>query len=80
MYMKNKIQYFATITLIALLSFSTNVMAQPDPGPGGDPGGGGPPVGGGAPIGGGTWILIVLGIAYAISRWYVINRQRTVQE
>jgi len=79
--MKKKIQYVAAIALMALLTFSTSIMAQPDPGGGGDPGGGsGPPVGGGAPIGGGVYILIALALAYGISRWYAINKAKTVQE
>lgn len=78
--MKKKIQYVAAIALMALLTFSTSVMAQPDPGGGGDPGGGAPPVGGGAPIGGGVYILIALALAYGISRWYAIHKQKTVQE
>jgi hypothetical protein len=78
--MKNKIQYVAAIALMALLTFSTSIMAQPDPGGGGDPGGGAPPVGGGAPIGGGVYILIALALAYGISRWYAIHNQKTVQE
>jgi len=79
--MKMKIQYVAAIALLALLTFSTSVMAQPDPGGGGDPGGGsGPPVGGGAPIGSGVLILIGLALAYGFSRWYAIHKQKTVQE
>lgn len=78
--MKKKIQYVAAIALLALLNFSTSVMAQPDPGGGGDPGGGAPPVGGGAPIGGGVYLLIALALAYGISRWYAIHKQKTVQE
>jgi len=78
--MKNKIQYFVAFALLALISFSTSVMAQdPDPGPGGDPGGG-PPVGGGAPIGSGVYILIAMALAYGISRWYAIHKAKTVQE
>ena len=78
--MKKKIQYVAAIALLALLTFSTSVMAQPDPGGGGDPGGGAPPVGGGAPIGGGGVILVALALAYGINRWYAINKQKIVQE
>ena len=77
--MKKKIQYVAAIALLALLTFSTSVMAQPDPGGGGDPGGGTPPVGGGAPIGSGVYILIALALAYGISRWYAM-KAKTVQE
>lgn len=78
--MKTKIQYVAAVALMALLSFSTSIMAQPDPGGGGDPGGGAPPVGGGAPIGGGVYILVALALAYGISRWYAIHKQKIVQE
>jgi hypothetical protein len=78
--MKKKIQYVAAIALLALLTFSTSVMAQPDPGGGGDPGGGAPPVGGGAPIGSGVYILIALALAYGINRWYAIQKAKTVQE
>jgi hypothetical protein len=76
--MKKKIQYVAAITLMALLTFSTSVMAQPDPGGGGDPGGGAPPVGGGAPIGGGVYILVVLALAYGISRWHALKKVKVV--
>lgn len=81
--MKNKIQYFAAIALLALMNFSANVMAQPlrpipDPGLGGNPGG--TSVGGGAPIGGGIGILIALALAYGIHRWYAIHKQKTAQE
>jgi hypothetical protein len=79
--MKMKIQYFAAVAFMALLTFSTSVMAQPDPGGGGDPGGGsGPPVGGGAPIGSGVIILITLALAYGFSRWYTLKKVKTVQE
>jgi hypothetical protein len=78
--MKKKIQYVAAIALLALLSFSTSVLAQPDPGGGGDPGGGAPPVGGGAPVGGGVYILVALALAYGINRWYAVHKQKTVQE
>jgi len=73
--MKKKIQYVAAIALLALLTFSTSVMAQPDPGGGGDPGGGTPPVGGGAPVGNGVYILVALALAYGISRWYAMRKQ-----
>jgi hypothetical protein len=79
--MKNKIQYFTAIALLALIAFSTSIMAQPiTPGEGGDPGG--PPIvpGGGAPIGGGVYIMIAMAVAYGISRWYAISKQKTVQE
>jgi hypothetical protein len=74
--MKNKIQYFVAIALLALISLSTTVLAQPDPGTGGDPGGG-PPVGGGAgaPIGGGVGILVAFGIAYAVSRYTYAKKE-----
>jgi hypothetical protein len=78
MAMKNKIQYFAAIALLALMNFSTSVMAQPDPRVPVNPGG--PPVGGGAPIGGGIGILIALALAYGIHRWYAIHKQKTAQE
>ncbi|MGV1050456.1 MAG: hypothetical protein ACOYD4_18250 [Solirubrobacterales bacterium] len=78
--MKKKIQYVAAIALLALLTFSTSVMAQPDPGGGGDPGGGAPPVGGGAPIGSGVYILIAMALAYGISRWYALKKVKAVQE
>jgi|WetSurMetagenome_2_1015567.scaffolds.fasta_scaffold1535131_2 hypothetical protein len=83
--MKKKIQYFIAIALLALISFSTSIMAQPPtPGGGGDPGTGGPgsldPPGGGAPIGNGVYILIAMALAYGISRWYFIHKQKTVQE
>ncbi len=73
--MKKKIQYVAAIALLALLSFSTSVLAQPDPGGGGDPGGGAPPVGGGAPISDGIYILVALALVYGINRWYAMRKQ-----
>ena len=75
--MKNKIQYFAAIALLALMNFSTSVMAQPNPN---DVNPSDPPVGGGAPIGCGIGILIALALAYGIHRWYAIRKQKTAQE
>jgi hypothetical protein len=74
MSMKKKIQYVAAIALLALLTFSTSVMAQPGPGDDGGAGGG-PPVGGGAPIGSGVYVLIGLALAYGFSRWYALRKQ-----
>ena len=79
--MKRRIQYVVAIAVLALLSFSTSVMAQPDPGgggvpPGGDPGGGS--IGSGAPIGDGIYFLIALAMVYGISRWYAIHKQNSV--
>ncbi len=81
--MKTRIQYFVAIIILAIISFSTNVMAQPnpDPGGGGIPGGGDPgggSVGAGAPIGDGIYMLIALSIVYGISRWYAIRKQNSL--
>ena len=80
--MKNKIQYFVAIALLALISFSTSLMAQPPVPAGQDPGGAplGPGGGGGAPISDGVYILIAMALAYGITRWYAMKKVKTVQE
>lgn len=80
--MKKRIQYVAAIAFMAMISFSTSLMAQPDPDPGGGgipgggPGGGAPPVG--APIGDGIYFLIALAMVYGFSRWYEMRKQNSV--
>jgi len=78
--MKNKIQYFVAIALLALISFSTSLMAQPPVPGGGDPGGDPLVPGGGAPIGDGIYILIAVAVAYGVSRWYAMKKVKTEQE
>ena len=77
--MKKRVQYFVVATLLVMVSFSSSLMAQPDPGSGkfpGDPGGGGPPVG--APVGNGVIILIALAVAYGLTQLYFAHKQKTV--
>ncbi|MFZ4549959.1 MAG: hypothetical protein ACOYN4_21095 [Bacteroidales bacterium] len=83
--MKTRIQYFVAIIILAIISFSTSVLAQPNPDPGGggipgggDPGGGSIGGGSGAPIGDGIYFLIALAVAYGISRWYATHKQNSV--
>jgi hypothetical protein len=60
----------AVILVFVLAGF----FAQAQPGPGTTSGGGavaGGPIGGGAPIGGGLCILVAMGIAYGVSRFYM---------
>lgn len=83
--MKKKIQYVAAIAILAIQSFSTSVLAQPDPGSGGDPGGGAPSIGaagggGGAPVGDGVFILIIFALVYGISRYNIIHKQKMMQK
>jgi hypothetical protein len=69
------------LTVIVLAFLSCPLIAQPAPGQ--NQGGGavaGPPIGGGAPIGDGIYVLVALALAYGISRWYAIHKQKTVQE
>ena len=80
--MKTRIQYFVAVAMLATISFSTSVMAQPnpDPGGGGIPGGGDPgggSVGAGAPIGDGIYMLIALAMVYGINRWYAMRKQNS---
>lgn len=58
------------------------ILAQTPPHPNGGaaPGAGNGPVGGGAPIDGGVYILLAMALAYGISRWYALHRQKMVQE
>lgn len=76
--MKNNIKLFVSMAIMALVSISTTLLAQPDPG---DPGAGGDPGGPalGAPIGGGAGILITLVLAYGAQRWYMQNKKSQVQ-
>lgn len=82
MSMKKRIQYVVAIAILAMISFTTSVMADPpspDPGgggiPGGGPGGGAPPIG--APVGDGVYFLIAIAMLYGFSRWYELRRQNT---
>jgi hypothetical protein len=77
--MKKRIQFVTAGALIAMMIFSTSVMAQPDPGGGGDPGGGVPPVGGGAPVGSGLVILIILCITYGLYKMYKSKRHNLTE-
>ena len=77
--MKKAILNFGSLALMALLTLSTGIMAQPVPGAGGNPGGGVPPVGGGAPIDGGVYILMAFALVYGISRWIAIHKQKMAQ-
>jgi len=74
--MKNRVQYFIAAAMLAMISISTSVVADP-PDPGG-PGGGAPPVG--APVGDGVIILGVLAVAYGITRLYAIYKQKAIVE
>jgi hypothetical protein len=83
--MKTRTQYFVVVTILAIISFSTSVMAQPSPDDtggsgipgGGDPGGSSIGSGSGAPTGEGVYFLIALVAVYGISRWYAINKQNS---
>jgi hypothetical protein len=83
--MKRRIQYVVAIAVLAMLNFSTSVMAQPSPDDtggsgipgGGDPGGSSIGSGSGAPTGEGVYFLIALVAVYGISRWYAINKQNS---
>lgn len=74
------------LTVIGLaFCLSGPLNAQPAPGSqsnstpvAGNPIGG--PPGGGAPIGGGAGLLVALGLAYGISRLYIVQKQKAVQE
>jgi len=85
--MKNKMKYCIAVALLAVLNFTSAVMAQPDPGQGtsvanqGDLGAGASSLAGGgasAPIGDGIYMLIALAMVYGISRWYAIHKQNSV--
>ena len=72
-----KFKYLIGITIIALISLTSNLNAQ-DPGnPPGDPseGDGGGPIGGNAPIGAGITLLLALGAAYGGRKTYLLTRK-----
>ena len=77
-----KRNYRIILIAVYLLTAPVLMLAQAPPHPNGGiaPGNGNGPVGGGAPIGGGVYILIAMALAYGISRWYAIYKQKAVQE
>jgi hypothetical protein len=72
----------AMIIVFLLVTAPLLMMAQqpPHPNNGNTPGPGNGPVGGGAPVGGGLSILIAMGIAYGLSKYYVKKNGDSVNE
>jgi hypothetical protein len=72
----------AMIIMFLLVTAPLLMVAQqpPHPNNGNTPGPGNGPVGGGAPVGGGLSILIAMGIAYGLSKYYVKKNEESVNE
>jgi hypothetical protein len=64
-----------SLFLSVLLLYSSVLLADAPPDPGGDPGGIGTPVGGGSPIGSGIFILLSLASLYGMKRLKSIRKK-----
>jgi len=69
-----KFKYLLGITIIALISLTSNLNAQPTEPPTDPADGGGGPIGGNAPIGAGIALLLVLGAAYGGRKTYLLTK------
>jgi hypothetical protein len=76
--MKRKLKI--TLITILLSSFYLTGHAQqpPHPNGGNTPGVGNGPVGGGAALGGGMYILIAMGLAYGLRRYYMNRNTNSI--
>jgi hypothetical protein len=66
------------ILFSGLIMFSSTLLADAPPDPGGDPGGIGTPVGGGSPIGSG--LIIMLSLAATYGGWKIFHKRDSSQE
>jgi hypothetical protein len=78
--MKRKIRITVIAALLILPAVCSFAQQPPHPNGGNVPGSGNGPVGGGAAIGSGLYILIAMGAAYGLRRYYQYKNINTVAE
>ena len=78
--MKRKFNIVVIAALLIVFPLFSLAQQPPHPNGGNAPGTGNGPVGGGAAIGSGIYILIAMGAAYGLRRYYLLHNAASISE